>query len=41
LVLLALIAAFALVVGVIQLTVAVGGERIARREARRLTGAAV
>ena len=40
LVLLALIAAFSLVVGVIQLTVAVGGERIAKREARRLTGAA-
>ena len=40
LVLLALIAAFSLVVGVIQLTVAVGGERIAKREARKLTGAA-
>lgn len=40
LVLLALVAAFSLVVGVIQLTLAIGGERIAKREARRLTGAA-
>ena len=40
LVLLALIASFSLVVGVTKLIVAIGGERIAKREMHKLSGAA-